>query len=120
MKSILKLEELAMLAISVYALTLFDAPWWCYLLMALGPDISMIGYAAGNQAGAFAYNIFHHKGVAIAVFLSGFLLNQAEWQIAGIILFGHASMDRIFGYGLKYKDGFNHTHLGMIGRKTRE
>lgn len=120
MKSILKLEELAMLAISVYALTLFDAPWWCYLLMALGPDISMIGYAAGNQVGAIAYNIFHHKGVAIALFLAGAFLAMPVLEIAGIILFGHASMDRIFGYGLKYKDGFSHTHLGMIGKKPRE
>jgi hypothetical protein len=24
-------------------------------------------------------------------------------------------MDRIFGYGLKYPDAFQHTHLGWIG-----
>jgi hypothetical protein len=119
MKSLLKLEELAMLAVSIYALVLFDAPWWCYLLMALGPDISMIGYAAGAAVGAISYNIFHHKGVAFAVFLAGLYLQQVEWQIAGIIIFGHASMDRIFGYGLKYKDSFQHTHLGMIGKKVR-
>lgn len=42
---------------------------WCgmvyYLLLLLGPDISMIGYAGGNKMGAFMYNLFHHKGVAI-------------------------------------------------------
>jgi hypothetical protein len=35
-------------------------------------------------------------------------------QLAGVILFGHSSMDRIFGYGLKYSDSFQHTHLGML------
>jgi len=37
------------------------------------------------------------------------------WQLIGIILFSHASMDRIMGYGLKYDKGFKYTHLGEIG-----
>ena len=51
MKNILRLEELAMLMISIYALYLFKADWWYYLLLALGPDISMLGYLAGNKVG---------------------------------------------------------------------
>jgi hypothetical protein len=38
-------------------------------------------------------------------------------QIAGIVLFGHASMDRMLGYGLKTSEGFKYTHLGIIGKK---
>ena len=116
MKNILKLEELAMLAISIYGLYVLNAPWWCYLLLALGPDISMVGYLAGNKVGAASYNLFHHKGAAIALFFAGLMLPDISLQIAGIILFGHSSMDRVFGYGLKYDDGFKHTHLGMIGK----
>jgi len=63
------------------------------------------------------YNLFHHKGIAIVLFVPGVLLSDMTIQIAGIILFGHASMDRMFGYGLKLKDGFKYTHLGLIGRK---
>ena len=111
MKKIIKLEELAMLALSIYALYLFKSPWWYYLLLFLGPDISMIGYAAGNKTGAIAYNIFHHKGVAVAVFIAGLVLDHFELQVAGIILFGHSSMDRAFGFGLKYKECFKYTHL---------
>ena len=41
-----------------------------------------------------------------------------DWLInLGIILFGHSSMDRFFGYGLKYENGFKFTHLGEIGKK---
>jgi len=36
-----------------------------------------------------------------------------------IILFGHSSMDRIFGYGLKTNQGFKFTHLGTIGNKNK-
>ncbi len=117
MKNVLKLEEAAMFGISIYALSLFGVEWWWYLLLFLGPDISMAGYAAGNRIGAISYNLFHHKGIAIAVFAAGWILNNVLLQQTGIVLFGHSSMDRMFGYGLKYANGFKYTHLGEIGKK---
>lgn len=116
MKNLLKLEEFAMFAICVYTLFLLKAEWWCYLLLLLGPDISMIGYLTGNKTGAVFYNIFHHKGIAVCVFIAGLITNNIPMQIAGIILFGHSSMDRMFGYGLKHFEGFKFTHLGLIGK----
>lgn len=115
MKALLKLEEAAMFGISIYALYFLQADWWYYLLLLLGPDISMLGYTAGNKIGAATYNFFHHKAVAIILLVAGLLLNETLLEIAGILLFGHASMDRMFGYGLKLKEGFKYTHLGMIG-----
>jgi len=116
MKNILKLEEFAMFGFCVYALYLFNAEWWCYLLLLLGLDISMIGYLAGNKVGAVVYNLFHHNGIAVSIYLAGSLTDNVPLQIAGIILFGHSSMDRMFGYGLKQVEGFKYTHLGMIGK----
>lgn len=116
MKNILKLEEAAMFGLSIYALSLFHVEWWAYPVLLLGPDISMIGYLVNNTVGAISYNFFHHKGIAIAVFVSGIILNDEWLQITGIILFGHSSMDRMFGYGLKLDQGFKYTHLGMIGK----
>ena len=124
MKKIIQLEEAAMLGISIYALYLLKVEWWFYLLLLLGPDVSMLGYAAGNKIGAITYNLFHHKAVAIILFTLG-LINQS-WilQVIGIILFGHSSMparltpadgDRMLSYGLKHFTGFKHTHLGQIG-----
>ncbi|MBA2499133.1 MAG: DUF4260 domain-containing protein [Chitinophagaceae bacterium] len=117
MKSILKLEELALFCISIYALYYYDAAWWYYLLLFLGPDISMIGYAFGKKVGAALYNLFHHKALAVFFFLWGFITGMPAFILMGIIIFGHASMDRIFGYGLKYEKGFQFTHLGVINKK---
>ncbi len=117
MKTLIKLEELIMLAVSIYALYLLKVDWWYYLILALGPDISMLGYLAGNSGGAVSYDIFHHKGIAGIVFLIGLFFNYGLIQVIGIILFGHSSMDRFFGYGLKYAEGFKYTHLGTIGKK---
>ena len=97
MKNIIQLEELAMLGISIYALYFLKAGWWVYPLLLLGPDISMLGYAAGNKTGAITYNLFHHKAIAICLFLSGFISQNYPFEIAGLILLGHSSMDRMLG-----------------------
>ncbi|MCW3118172.1 MAG: hypothetical protein JWM28_2254 [Chitinophagaceae bacterium] len=117
MKNILKLEEMVMLALSIYAMILFHADWWWWLLLLFGPDISLFGYLAGNKTGAACYNLFHHKAFAIAIFIIGLSTKIDPLQLTGIILFGHSSMDRMLGYGLKLKEGFKFTHLGIIGKK---
>lgn len=118
MKNLLKLEEAAMLGICILAMTRYQVEWWWYILLALGPDISMLGYLGGNSSGAFLYNLFHHKGIALALFLVGIYLFIPYLEVSGIVLFGHSSMDRALGYGLKTKQGFKYTHLGTIGKKT--
>ena len=115
MKNLLKIEEFAMFLFSIYLFSLLDFNWWWYLILIITPDIGMLGYVINPKIGAFAYNIFHHKGIAIALYLVGIYMNNELIMLTGIILFGHSSMDRIFGYGLKHNDRFNNTHLGIIG-----
>jgi hypothetical protein len=86
------------------------------LVLILAPDISITGYFLGNKTGAIFYNIFHHKGVTIALYIIGSHQQNEVLQLTGIILFGHSSMDRMLGYGLKKYDGFKFTHLGQIGK----
>ena len=117
MKNILKLEEAAMFALSIYGLYSLQAEWWWFALLVLGPDISMLGYLAGNNAGAACYNLFHHKAVAVVVFMAGLLMPNLILQLVGIVLLGHSSMDRMIGYGLKTTEGFKYTHLGIIGKQ---
>jgi hypothetical protein len=117
MKNILKLEEAMMFGLCIYALSLLHVSWWVYLLVLIAPDISMAGYVAGNTTGAVCYNLFHHKGIAVAIYAAGLILKNEWLQVTGIILFGHSSMDRMFGYGLKLNQGFKYTHLGIIGKK---
>ena len=119
MKKLIKMEELAMLALSIYALYLLNAPWWSFLLLAFGPDISMLAYAAGNKFGGIVYNLFHHKAIGLVLLAAGLSFAEANLQMAGIILFGHSAMDRALGYGLKHLKGFKYTHLGMIGRDQK-
>lgn len=116
MKNVLKLEEAAMLGLSIYLLTIIDTKlvWWLYPILYLAPDVAMIGYVANNKIGATVYNIGHSKTLAIIIGIIGFIISNEALMISGIILFGHSSMDRMFGFGLKLKTGFKHTHLGVM------
>ena len=114
MNKLIKLEEVMMFAFSIYLFMLIDFAWWWYLALILVPDIGMLGYIVNSKVGAITYNLFHHKGIAMIVLIVGWQM-QHEWLIlSGIILFGHSSMDRVFGYGLKYFDSFHHTNLGWL------
>lgn len=115
MKTILRLEELAQFILSIVLFAQLPFAWWWYPALILLPDISMLGYLINPGIGAYGYNLGHHKGLALAVGLVGLLLHAPAIMLVGVILFGHASMDRMMGYGLKYPDRFKHTHLGAIG-----
>lgn len=118
MKKIVPLESLGLLVLGIYLFSLLEYRWWWFLVLLLTPDFSMLGYLFGNKIGAFSYNVFHHQGIAILVYFTGIFINQEAIQLAGIILFSHSAMDRMFGYGLKYKKGFKFTHLGEIGKQS--
>lgn len=117
MNFLLKLEELGQLLLSIVLFQQLDYAWWIYPACILLPDISMLGYLLNTKVGAWGYNLFHHKLLAIAILALGYWLNHDLLILSGIILFGHSAMDRALGYGLKYTDSFQHTHLGWVGKK---
>ncbi len=114
MKSILKLEELLQFALGIYLFSTLSYAWWWFLVLILLPDIGMLGYLVNTKTGALTYNVFHHKGLAILILLVGIYFEIEVMQLIGIILFSHAALDRVFGYGLKYADNFKNTHLGHL------
>src|SRR2546430_1214084 len=114
MKNILRTEEAAQFIASIYFFSLLPYKWWLYPACILLPDIGIAGYLINNAFGAFCYNFFHHKGIAIGLAVAGIYFNSRELLLTGIIFFGHSSMDRMLDYGLKYPDNFKHTHLGWM------
>ena len=116
MKNLLKLEEFLMLGLALFLFSKLDYGWGWYALLFLTPDLSMVGYLANPRRGAWTYNLIHHKGLAVVLYVLGNLLSIPWLMFAGTILFGHSSFDRIMGYGLKHEDAFQNTHLGRIGR----
>jgi hypothetical protein len=115
MKSLLQLEELAEMLLALVVFAHLPYAWWVLPATFLLPDLSMVGYVAGPRTGAFCYNVAHHKALAVAVGVSGWVLGQPVLLLAGTVLLGHSAFDRLLGYGLKYATGFKDTHLGSAG-----
>jgi hypothetical protein len=116
MAKLLKAEEIATLIISILAFHYIGLSWWLFSALFFAPDLSMIGYWAGPKIGAWLYNLFHHKAIALLILTLGYGM---EWPVCtgiGIIFLAHASFDRLLGYGLKYETQFKDTHLGSIGK----
>ncbi len=118
MKYLLKLEEVLMFALSIFLFSKLNYAWWWYPVLLFTPDLSMLGYLGGTKLGALTYDFVHHKALSIGIFIASVILASQPLQLTGLILFGHSSMDRVFGYGMKYSDSFQHTHLGMIGKSN--
>ena len=125
MKSVLKLEEFALFLLFSVAFFYSGVDWWWYLVLILAPDLGGLGYLINPSVGAFTYNLLHHRGLGVVLAAVGFwtmsndLLMSDSWlwtYIPGTIILAHASLDRTFGYGLKYSDSPDHTHLGWVGK----
>jgi hypothetical protein len=116
MQTLLKIEELFLVLLSLFLFLSTGYAWWWFPLLFLAPDLSAVGYLLGPRVGAWTYNLAHHKGIAVLAFVLGGVLHVAWLQVAGLVMLGHSSFDRMLGYGLKYTDSFQHTHLGRIGR----
>ncbi len=118
MKNLLRSEQamqLALVIIALYYQSIHFA-WWLWPVLFLAPDLSMVGYLINSRVGAVLYNIAHHKAVAGVLIIAGVVGHLHVVLFVGLLLWGHSSFDRIMGYGLKYPDSFDHTHLGFIGQ----
>lgn len=117
MKFVLKLEALGLLILfSAIYFHLYPGTWGFYLALFFMPDVSFVLFVITKKLGAIAYNMFHHQGVLAILFLLGFILHNDLIMKIGLIFLAHSTFDRVAGYGLKYLDNFDHTHLGWVGK----
>jgi hypothetical protein len=108
---LLRLEGAALLTGSLLAYTTTGRSWWLLPLAILLPDLSAIGYLRGTRVGARVYNLFHITALPGALVAIGWSQNLSLASALALIWLAHIGMDRVLGYGLKYDDDFQHTHL---------
>ena len=88
--------------------------WWLLVVLALAPDVALVGFVAGPRAGAVAYNIAHTYAWPVALASVGALADADAAVQLGLIWATHIGVDRAVGYGLKYPTGFKETHLQRV------
>lgn len=115
-RTLLRLEGLAVLALATAAYAEFGAGWDWFALLFLLPDLSFLAYLAGPRAGAAAYNTAHSYAGPLMLLALGILGAMTALLAVALVWCAHIGFDRALGYGLKYASGFRQTHLGPIGR----
>ena len=113
---LLRLEGLAIAAISAILYGRTGASWWLFAAVWLAPDLSMFGYLAGPCRGSRIYNAFHTYAVPMTLAACGLLLKAHALLPFALIWTNHIGVDRVMGYGLKFSNGFGWTHLGVKGK----
>lgn len=116
-RTLLRLEGGAVLALAVAAYTQYGAGWGVFAMLFLLPDLALLDYLAGARAGAAVYNAAHSYIGPLALMAGGALAKGPAATAVALVWCAHIGMDRLFGWGLKYASGFTATHLGRIGRR---
>jgi hypothetical protein len=116
---LLRLEGLAVAAISAVAYARTGASWWLFAALWLAPDLSMLGYLGRPCRAARIYNLFHSYFLPVVLGMTAILLHARGILPVALIWVNHIGVDRMLGYGLKYAGGFGWTHLGTIGAAKR-
>ena len=116
MTKYIRLENLLIGFLALFAYWQIEASWWLFAALILVTDISILAYLINNRIGALIYNIFHAYVGPIVLILVGWTSEIHLLLAIGQIWVVHNGLDRVLGYGLKHNTGFFDTHLGRIGR----
>jgi hypothetical protein len=118
---LLRLEGLAVATGTTVLYAHTGASWGLFAALWLAPDLSMLGYLANSCWGARSYNTAHTYVVPAVLALSAMLLHGSGMLLAiALIWINHIGVDRLLGYGLKFREGFGWTHLGRVGKQRSE
>lgn len=121
MKTVVKLEALGLFILfSCAYFYLSHGSWGLYLGLFFVPDVAFLLYLITKKIGAIGYNVLHHQGIMAGIILLGYAWENEFVVQLGLIFMAHSFFDRVAGYGLKYLDDFDHTHLGWIGKSQHK
>ncbi|WP_338653803.1 DUF4260 domain-containing protein [Lysinibacillus sp. Y5S-8] len=114
LRKIISLEYVIALIITVFFYGHLDFSWLYFMVFLLLPDITMIGYLLNPKIGAVFYNIGHSFVLPALLLVIGFMMSSSILLMIALIWLAHIFLDRALGYGLKYEEAFQKTHLQQI------
>jgi hypothetical protein len=113
-RRILRAEGAVIFGATIWAYSRLGQSWWKFAGLLFLPDLGMTGFLANTRVGAATYNTTHTEMPAILL-LCGAIAQKSDAALGWALCWlGHIGMDRMIGAGLKYTDGFGHTHLGQM------
>ena len=92
----------------------FDFSLWVFILLLFVPDVTMVGYLRNAQIGAVVYNLGHNLILPIMCTTFCLYVSNETGLMLAMIWLAHILMDRFLGYGLKYSQSFQETHMQRV------
>ena len=90
----------------------FPHHWAIFACLFLVPDLSLLLYTKEPSAVASViYNSTHSYVFAAVIGVLAIILKSALLGQISLVWVAHISLDRAFGYGLKYANSFKFTHI---------
>ena len=114
MSNLVRLENAIIFIAIVTIYFMFGFSVWTFLILLLVPDLFMLGYLVDRKIGSYIYNIGHSYIIPILITLLYLAIGADILLIISLIWLAHISMDRTFGYGLKYTDSFDKTTIQRL------
>jgi hypothetical protein len=113
---LLRLEALLVLLAALICYSGLHGSWLLFVVLFLVPDLSLLGYLAeGNGRFAAAlYNLVHCYGVPVAMALIEWKLRSLFFERFAVIWIAHIALDRLVGFGLKYAQAPQPTHMQSV------
>ncbi|WP_336326553.1 DUF4260 domain-containing protein [Halovenus sp. HT40] len=108
---LLRLEGLTVFALALAAYFTLGGPIWLLAVLALAPDLAMVGYLGGPRVGSYCYNAVHTYTAPLVLGSAALWADSRIALLVALIWAGHIGADRLVGYGLKFESGFKDTHL---------
>lgn len=117
MKGIIKIEEASMLVLAIIAFSQMELSWWWFVGLFLTPDIGMFGYVFNSKVGAWSYNFFHLRGLAILLYLVGLWMDQWYVALGGLFCLVISRLIECWAMDLSFKMPLQILIWEPLGRK---
>ncbi len=116
----LRAEGFSVLALSLLLYWQVGLSWWIFIALLLTPDLAMFAYLINPKIGGASYNLVHSYALPLGLITFAVVLGRTGMLPYLFIWTAHIGMDRCLGYGLKYPTAFRRTHLGDVGKQSRQ
>ncbi len=115
---VLQVEAACVLVTATYAyFAVLHASWGLFLILFLVPDLSLLAYARNPRGPrkALLYNLAHSYVLPFCLLAIGLSTRYVQAAPVALIWFAHIGLDRALGYGLKFGQAFQPTHIQSAG-----
>ena len=113
---LLRLEASLVLLASLVCYSVLHGRWILFAVFFLAPDLSLLGYLSENNKrfAAGLYNAAHTYVGPLVLACAAWKWHSVGMEEVTVIWIAHIALDRFLGFGLKYSQAFQPTHIQIV------